>query len=221
MRILPSRRVAAVLAAPLVAVLAFPANATSQVSAPATVKIFVAPVTASGHLAAGFTVKPDKGYVIYCSPDFPSPVSVSPNVQECSPSAAYAVACWKSATPKRAFCLLDPRKHQLRVGVVKGGFASSKQVPDKQLSPFVIVLTDGTTCFIRDGGAWGFLKSHPHYFGSYSCSKHGVVWSPPNAAHYGVNESAASWTVQTGNAAGKGGLTTRHVAKAYFVDTAS
>jgi hypothetical protein len=200
---------------------ALPASAAPRAAAPATIRVIVAPVTASGHAASGFTVKPDRQYQVFCAPTSPSPVSISPNVAECSPSAAYAVACWKSATPKQALCLLDPRKHILKAGRLMNGFAPTKAVPNKELSPFVLILTDGTVCSIRDGGAWGYLKSHPKYFGTYSCSKHGVVWSPPNAVHYGVDESSSSWTVQTGSAAGKGGLTTRHVARAYFVATAT
>lgn len=213
---------ALVVAALLVTGLASsPAFGSAAPVPPATVKVFVAPVTASGVAASGFTVKSEPGDVVTCSPAYPSPVSISPNVEECSPSAAYAVACWKSATAHQALCLLDPRKQRLTAAKLTGKFGATKAISKRELSPFVIVLTDGTYCSIRDGGAWGSLKSHPTYYGSYSCSKHGVVWSPSNAAHYGVDESAASWTVRTGNAGGGGSLTTRHVAKAYFVATAS
>jgi hypothetical protein len=203
------------------AVLAVPASAAPGADGPATMRIYVAPVTASGHASNGFTVKVEKDDVVECAPAETSPVAISPDVEECSPSAAYAVACWKSATPHQVLCLQNPQRKQLTAAKLMGGFSPTKPVSSKNLSPFVIVLTDGTVCSIRDGGAWGQLKSHPNYFGSYSCSKHGVVWSKPNAAHFGVDESTSTWTVQTGSAAGKGGLATRDVARAYFVATAT
>jgi hypothetical protein len=202
-------------------VLAVPASAAPRADGPATVRIDVAPVTASGHASDGFTVKVEKDDVVECAPALTSPVSISPNVEECSPSAAYAVACWKSATPHQVLCLEDPRHKQLIAAKVTGKFAPTAPVSARKLAPFGIVLTDGTYCTIRDGGAWGQLKSHPNYFGSYSCSKHGVVWSKPNASHFGVDESTSTWTVQTGSAAGKGALTSRAIARAYFVATAT
>jgi hypothetical protein len=221
MRLLPCHRWIVTSAACLGGVLAVPASAASGSAPSATVRVYVAPVTAAGHAADGFAVKVEKDDVIECAPALTSPVSISPNVEECSPSAAYAVACWKSATLHQALCLEDPRHKQLIAAKVTGKFSPTKPVSKAKLSPFGIVLTDGTYCTIRDGGAWGQLKSHPNYFGSYSCSKHGVVWSKPNAAHFGVNESTSTWTVQTGGAAGKGGLTTRDIARAYFVATAT
>jgi hypothetical protein len=222
MRILPRVRWVLAVVACSAGVLAVPASAaTPAPAAPATVRVFVAPVDATGHAASGFSVKVEKDDVVECAPALTSPVSISPNVEECSPSAAYAVACWKSATPHQALCLENPRRKQLTAAKVSGKFSPTKPVSKTRLSPFGIVLTDGTYCTIRDGGAWGQMKAHPNYFGSYSCTRHGVVWSPPNAAHYGVNKSSASWTVQTGNGAGTGGLTTRHVARAYYVATAT
>jgi hypothetical protein len=102
-----------------------------------------------------------------------------------------------------------------------GAFASTPALKAALRAPLLIVLTDGTRCAIRDGGAWGTLTSHPKWNGSYSCSKHGVVWAPPHSKRYGVNESGASWTVHTGPGGGSGGLTVRHIKRAYFVGTST
>lgn len=225
MQMMTPRRTLAVLTAVagcLTSALAVaPSSAAPAAAAPVTVRVFVAPATASGHPAPGFTVKADPQGIVYCAPAEASQVAVSSNVETCSPSAAYAVACWRSATPKRVLCLQDPRRKQLRELTLSGKFAATSPISKRRLAPFGIVLSDGTYCTIRDGGAWGQRKSQPNFFGSYSCTKHGVVWSPPNAAHFGVDESKPSWTVKTGNGAGTGPLTTRHVVRAYFVATAT
>jgi hypothetical protein len=212
------------VAALLMPFLAGSASSASPASHATTVRIFTTPVTASGHAASGFTVKAERDDEVDCSPASPSPVAISPNVEECSPSAAYAVACWKSATPHRVLCMLDPRSHKLTSAKLIGKFAKTPAVSAKQLAPFVIVLTDGTVCSIRDGGAWGQLKQHPNYYGAYSCNRHGVVWlrytSHTTVVHNGVDESASSWTVQTATG-DSGPLITRHIARAYFVATAT
>jgi hypothetical protein len=180
----------------------------------------VAPVTASGEPAAGFTVKNESGSV-FCSTKSPSPAAISKNIDVCYPTAEYVVACWKSATAGRALCMRDPRKKQLVSIKLDGKFAPTAPVSKARLSPFVIILSDGDSCEIRIGGADGPLESHPRYETSYYCAKDGDVWQLPKAAHSGVNETGASWTVQTARASGTGQLVTRGVARAYFVATAA
>jgi hypothetical protein len=196
------------------------ASPRSAASVPATQSVTIRPVTSAGHAATGFHVKVQHSGSIDCSERFASPGAVNRNVEECSPSAAYAIACWKSATAHRALCMRNPSSHRLYSARLTSSFAATAAVKAKLRAPLLIVLTDGTRCSIRDGGAWSSLKSHPKWTGSYSCTKHGVVWSPPHAKHEGVNESAASWTVHTGSATGTGELTVRHVKRAYFVGTA-
>jgi hypothetical protein len=191
-------------------------------AAPATQSVIVRPVTSAGQPASGFHVKVQHGGSIDCgAPPFPSPGAVDRNIEECSPSAAYAIACWKAAEAHHALCLRNPSSHRLYRIRLTRSFAKTPAVKAKLRAPLLIVLTDGTRCTIRDGGAWSILKSHPKWFGSYSCSRHGVVWSPPHSKRFGVNESAASWSVHTGSAAGTGKLTVRHVKTAYFVGTAT
>lgn len=188
----------------------------------ATRSLIIRPVTSAGKPAAGFTVKVQHGESIDCSaPPFPSPGAVDRNIEECSPSAAYAIACWKAAQAHQALCIRNPSSHRVyRIGLTSS-FAKTAAVKARLRAPLLIVLNDGTRCTIRDGGAWSALKGHPNWFGSYSCTRHGVVWSPPKSTHFGINESSASWTVHTGSATGTGKLTVRHVKRAYFVGTAT
>lgn len=223
MRLITRSRMLLAAAGAVTMFLSPPASASTR-SAPVTVRIFVAPVTASGHAAQGFTVKGQHGLSVMCEPGDPSPVSVSKNVDECSPSAAYAVACWKAATAGRVLCMRDPRSHEIDSMKLSGRFATTAPVSARELAPFVIVLADGTVCSIRDGGAWGTLKGHPDLYGSYSCTRHGVVWTRydghTNQAHNGVNESTPIWTVRTSPGGAKP-LVVRHVLRAYFVATAN
>lgn len=199
---------------------AAPGHSARTASYPATVTTVVRPVDAAGRARPGYTVRRDSGFALDCSFKDPSLGAVSSGIQTCSPSAAYAIACWKSATPHRALCLRDPSSHFLYSDRYTGRFAGARQAPRRLRAPLLVVLTDGTRCEIRDGGAWGQLKSHPRWYGTYSCSRHGVVWSAPNAAHMGIDETRASWTLTTGRADGRGRLWTQHVRRAYFAGTA-
>lgn len=190
-------------------------------SSPApTVRVVVRPVTSSGQTLAGYRVSGEREGSVDCSYREPSPGAVSRNIELCSPSYEYAVACWKAPAPHRVLCLRDPSRKRLVRLRRTGKFAKTGVTRPADRAPLLLVLDDGTRCSIRDGGAWGQLKSHPKWSGTYSCSRHGVVWSPPNAKHYGVDESQASWTVRTASGAGRGRLVTRHVRRAYFVGTA-
>ncbi len=153
-----------------------------------------------------------------CSGAGASPGAVSKNILECSPSVEYAIACWKSSTPKRALCMRNPRTHKLAKIPYSGGFAHASP-PHANSAPLAITLGDGDKCSIRDGGAWGTLKKHPQWNGEYSCVNDGVVWAPPSSTHYGVNESHPQWTVHTAAASGKGPIVVRNVSRAYFVGT--
>src|SRR5437016_6012756 len=71
----------------------------------ATHLITVRPVTGSGTPATGFHAKHEKGLTIDCTGASASPGAVDANIDLCSPSAAYAIACWKSATAHQALCI--------------------------------------------------------------------------------------------------------------------
>src|SRR4051812_41993459 len=78
---------------------------TGLVAAPAasaatpTDRVVLRPVTSSGHAAAGYKVVKEPDHPVDCSIPDPSVAGVNKNILFCSPSAAYAVACWRSATP--------------------------------------------------------------------------------------------------------------------------
>jgi hypothetical protein len=186
-----------------------------------TTRVVVRPVTKTGHAAANYTVHTERTGSVNCSFAEPSPGAVSRNIEFCSPSVEQAVACWKSAAAHRVLCIRNPGSHNLVRIPRSGKFARTKLAPRVQRAPLLIVLRDGTRCDIRDGGAWSTLKSHPNWVGRYSCDHHGDVWSPATATHNGVNESKPSWTVRTAARTGKGPVTVRPIARAYFVGTAT
>lgn len=208
---------AAAAAAVLAGAAALTAPAGAATPAP-TVKIVVRPVTATGHVRAGFTLKYEPSGSVDCSTPDPSPGAVDPNIEFCFPSAEYAIACWKSAAPHRVLCIRNPRSKEVVRIPRLGSFAPTGVAPRRDRAPLTIKLGDGDICSIRDGGAWGSLPGHPDLFGTYSCVHDGAVWAGINAWHRGVNESNPVWTVRTAHI-GTHTLVTRRVVKAWFVGT--
>jgi hypothetical protein len=194
-----------------------PASSSSPAAA-ATVKVVVRPVTSAGVHAAGFQVTRESERVD-CSYTSPSPGAVDRYIDFCSPSVAYAIACWKARVAHHVLCMRNPASHELYRMPRSGRFAKSPLAPTKDRAPLRMVLGNGSVCTIRDGGAWGSLKNHPQWQGTYSCTGGDNVWAPPHAHHDGVNEQNPSWTVHTASAYGTGPITVRHVRKAYFVGT--
>lgn len=193
------------------------ANATTTT---ATVRVVVRPVTSTGHPAAGFTLHSEPTGSVDCSGKSPSPGAVDPDIEFCSPSAEYAVACWKSAVAQRALCMRNPRSKDVYRIPRTGAFAPTAVAPVAYRAPLLMKLADGDFCAIRDGGAWGSLDGHPNLFGTYACIKAGIVWATSTARHFGINESHPLWTVQTAPA-GHHALVLRHIVKAWFVGTKS
>lgn len=186
-----------------------------------TIVHVVRPVTSIGQAAAGFTVQSSPGYVT-CNTANPSPGAVDPNIAVCTPSAAYAIACWKAAAAGRVLCLLDPTKPVVSsIPLRPSTFSPTPRPSFARSAPLLLKLDNGVTCRIRDGGAWNTLASHPGWVGMYGCDNSTAVWAPPTAEHLGVNESAPSWTVQVAAMTGTGSLVTRHVTDAFFVGTAA
>jgi hypothetical protein len=217
MRVPTAISAAVLLAAGLVSVAT--AAPASSVTASATVRVVVRPVTSAGYVRAGFTVTGEPTGQVDCSYANPSPGAVNRNIEFCSPSAEYAVACWKAAALHRVLCMRNPRTKQVvRIPRV-GPFAPTAVAPVSQRAPLAMTLGTGAHCSIRDGGAWGTLQSHPSWVGTYSCDTGTAVWAAPTANHYGINESTASWTVHVAAASGVGTVVIRHVVKAWFVGT--
>jgi hypothetical protein len=194
-------------------------DAAGATTLTATARVVVRPVTSTGHLATGYTLKTEPTGSVDCSFKDPSPGAVSPNIEFCSPSAEYAIACWNSAVAHRVLCVRDPRsKVVVRIPRI-GAFANTPVAPVADRAPLLMKLADGDICSIRDGGAWGSLVGHPDLFGTYSCLHAGVVWASSSAPHSGINESHPVWTIRTAPA-GHHALVTRHVERALFVGTA-
>lgn len=198
------------------------ALAPPAAAAGVTVKIIVRPVTTAGHAASGFTVHPQHpGYGVDCSFAGASPGALSPNIEECSPSAAYAIACWKAADAGKVLCMRDPTTHRVDEMPREGKFANTPIAKPRYRAPLVIILGDGSQCDIRDGGAWPRPKGHPNLYGAYSCAKYGVAWSYSKGRyidpHNGIDESTPTWRIRVGEKK----IVWRDIAKAYFVATAS
>ena len=198
---------------------AFEAGASAAPARAAhTVQIVVRPVTSTGHAAAGFNVAPEPTGSLDCSDAGASPGAVNKNILECSPSAEYAIACWKSSTPNRALCMRNPRNHKLAKIPYTGPFAHTA-APHTNGAPLAITLGDGDKCSIRDGGAWGTLQGAPELDRRVLVRQRRRRLGAAELDHYGVNESHAQWTVHTAAASGEGPVAVRNVSRAYFVGT--
>lgn len=196
------------------------AVSTEAASTSATTRIVVRPVTSAGTPSPGVLVTSDqKAGTVDCRTPEPSPGAVSRDIEFCTPSAAYAIACWKSATPHQVLCSRDPSSGRVYALPRTGGFAATGLAGKRKRAPLTLVLGNGKRCSIRDGGAWSTLKAHPNWYGAYSCDGNAAVWSSPNATHNGIDESRSTWTVHVGSISGNGPVTIRSVRKAYFVGT--
>lgn len=186
---------------------------------PAPTKLIVVrPVTSSGHPVPGFTVSAEPGGSVDCSFAEPSPAAVSPNIDVCSPSAEYAVACWKSFKVHRVYCLRDPQSHEVVQIPRRGAFAKTPVAKPAHRAPLAMILGDGDKCDLRSGGTGPILNGHPHLVATYYCASGGAVWALTSGAHLGVNESSNTWVVRT-SPGGAHPLRAHRVAKAYFVGT--
>jgi hypothetical protein len=183
---------------------------------PATQRIVVRPVTSAGRPAAGFTAKAERQLTVDCSDGDSSPAAVDDDIALCSPAAAYPAACWKSARRHHVLCLRDARKPMLARIALSGAFAPT--TAPKRPVPLDMVLGDGRFCELRIGGAGPTLPHHPRYEATYYCTHGSAVWGKDQ--RIGINRSHRTWTVRVARTDSKSGkLTTRRVAKAYFVGT--
>jgi hypothetical protein len=175
----------------------------------------VRPVHRDGTPVAGYTVQRQQ------IPDFTcagtSPVAVDDGIHFCGPSATYTVACWKSAHHS-VLCLRNPRKKVLvrihYVGKLHHVRALSKP------SPQALALFNGVYCMIRDGGAWGSVKGHPKWSGTYSCANGTAVYG---RGRDGIVRKSEPWRVHLVRFHKNGTQTirTRQVRLAYYVGTAN
>ena len=192
---------------------------TTSETAPATERVVVRPVTSSGLPASGFTVTDETTLTLDCgSTSFdarPSAVAVDDDILACSPSSAFAVACWQDPVPGFVACYRDPWKTEV-IRVASTGTLPKTTAPD-QAQPLGLLLNDGDRCLIRSGGVWNDLAEQPGWYGTYSCTEDGAVWAESTD---GVDRSAPRWTVHVAPISGESPVSTREVVTAYFVGTA-
>ncbi len=180
-----------------------------------TQRIVLRPVTARGSVAPGYVVSKHLDESVTCSSTQPSRAAIDNDIDECSPTAANAGACWAGPTPNTALCLRDP--FATRVDLLRTTSAVPPARASKVPSPAGLVLTDGTRCTLRLGGAWAELDGHPNLYGTYACGSR-AVWGPANSD--GINRTGTQWTAQLAPMSGHGSLQTVTIARADFVGTA-
>jgi len=184
----------------------------------ATERVVLRPVAQSGLPAAGYTVTDEDAVRVDCgstsSNTRPSPVAVDDNILNCSPSSAYAVACWQDPQPSHVVCYRDPWKKEL-VRMPNGGGFPVAMAP-AQPHPLGLLLSDGDHCLIRSGGVWNDLVGHPGWYGTYSCPGDEAIWAE---SEDGIDRSSPRWTVQVAPISGVGPLDTRVIVTAYFIGT--
>jgi hypothetical protein len=193
--------------------------ASREATAAPTQRVVRRPVTASGLPAAGYSITSDTSVTIDCgSPSTArsSPVAVDDDILACSPSSAYAVACWKDPAPGTALCYRDPWGTALVRMTNNGNFPAAPAPATPR--PFGLVLRDGDRCLIRSGGVWNDLAGHPGWYGTYSCAVNGAVWTSDAD---GIDRSVPRWTVQVARISGSGRLSSLGVDAAYYVGTLS
>lgn len=195
---------------------AVPVTATSKPAAATTQRIVLRPVTARGTVATGYRLSKHLDESITCGGGIVSRAAVQPNIDECSPTAAYPVACWADSSPNTALCLRNPFAKQVDLIRTDGAVAPSKPVPTP--SPFGLTLSDGSRCTLRIGGAWGELDDHPDLYGTYGCGSE-AIWGPANSD--GINRTGSQWTVRLAPLNGHGLLHIVKITNAIFVGTAS
>lgn len=194
-----------------------PSGAGAAHRFPPTAKSVIRPVNAAGFARAGYTVTAEPTGSVDCSFANPSPGAVSPNIEECSPSVEYAVACWKAAAAHKVLCMRNPRVRKLvRIPRV-GAFAPTPLAAEADRAPLGMVLGNGTYCSLRDGGAVPPRAGHPHWIATYFCEDGKIIWQRPGAHHLGVNEQLATWYVIEAGVTGP--ITARRVLRAWFVGT--
>ncbi|MFI6041641.1 hypothetical protein ACIA8C_08390 [Nocardia sp. NPDC051321] len=173
------------------------------------------PFDAQGAPTAGWEVDDKVGSgPIDCSYDEASPSATTDNILACSPSAAAADSCVAVANKPAALCLIDPfstRLTRYATSTVRTTGVHAPQAP----TPIGLVLDDGTTCRLRNGGSWSRQEANPDYIGYYSCRGTGfqAIWGPPDGP--AITQQPDGWTVQFGS--DRGPLTQHRVTEALYV----
>lgn len=179
---------------------------------PATRIVTVRPATAAGAPVAGWSMR-SEALTVDCG--YPSPASVSDNVQYCIPTAASADVCWPRPGGASVLCLWDPWERTLHEYDATG-VIPVRAVADPE--PVGLELDDGTRCRLRNGGSWSGRDDDPELVGFYSCSGDGfiVIWGPQDGS--AITRKAGTWSVRVGTPTGP--LRKARIVTAYLVGTA-
>lgn len=192
------------------------AGAAARRGHPPTQITVIRPVNAAGFARPNFTVTGVTGAVDCSFPD-PSPGAVSPNIENCSPSAAGAFACWKAAAAHKVLCLRNVRVRKLTRFQRMGAFAPTALAPADQRAPLAVALANGDFCTLRTGGTGAIRQGHPHWTETYFCNSGKFLWQRPGSHHYGINEQFDSWIAVEAGASGP--IFARYLLRAWFVGT--
>ena len=183
---------------------------------PPTQITVIRPVNAAGFARPNFTVVGVTGSVD-CSFADPSPGAVSPNIENCSPTAAGAFACWKAAAAHKLLCLRNVRARKLTRIHRMGAFAPTGLAPVLQRAPLAVALANGDYCTLRTGGTGAIRQGHPRWVETYFCNSGKFLWQRPATNHYGINEQFDAWIAVEAGASGP--IFARYVLRAWFVGT--
>jgi hypothetical protein len=178
------RRLIVLLAALALGSFVMPAPASAAPTS--TIVVVIRPVTTHGDPVAGWHVHRQQG-IVDCGGASRS--AVDDGITTCYPSFEYLPACWRSHH-HTVLCVRDATEQQLVRIHYRGRYPHV--VAPARPSPQAQVLGTGQTCLIRVGGAWGIIKSHPHWFGFYSCDN-GALWGPPRGD--GIGRQHHPWWV--------------------------
>jgi hypothetical protein len=157
----------------------------------------VVAVNSAGQPANGYREAPPQGNIseVDCTTagGHPSPAAVADDIYYCSPSAASADVCWP-AGPGSLLCLDNPWSQQVH-RVRYNGVLPHVQ-PTATPLPFALLLDDGSTCRLRNGGAWG--KRYDDLRGFYRCTGPAGqdVLAPKDTDP--IDHSSPVWTVRVG-----------------------
>ena len=206
---------AAVLA---VAPLSAAAAATTASRQHHTERTVIRPVTSTGHAAHGYRVRTFKDdEPIDCSAASPSAAAVDDDIVECAPTVADALACWRSAEPRRVLCLDDARKKVLTKFRTTGPIAHVEA--RHRRFALNLELADGVYCSLRDGGAANHLRQHPSWSLAYYCTHGKAVWSSPSQDSIATRHGGQVGPVEVASDSGKKHVHAVRVSRAWLVGT--
>ena len=156
---------------------------------PATQIVTVVGVTKDGAPAPGMRVEDVGSSVSDCGDSNAGAVD---GIVDCSPSAAGADICWRTADPTELLCGTSPWDKVLLRVTVFDSVPATRGNPDA--APWGLDLANGLRCRIRNDGSWGGRADG--YVGAYYCDDStNVVLANTDPL---PDRSNPTWTVTVG-----------------------